>query len=979
MLAAVAGFLLSLGLPAQDTSTLIKDALKYEGEKISSIIFDPAEQPLPTKQMLDQLPFSPGSVFHSRDLRQALQNLFSTGRFSDLAVDAHQEPDGVALRFVTERAYFVGRVQVLGVRQPPNNGQLLSAAKLRLGTPYNDADKTQAVESLKSILRQNGFYSPVVDVGVDRDAGYEQANVTFNVETGKRAKFERPIIGGNPGRSEDSVIRETHWKRLYGWFGLGWQQATDARLRSGLDNVRRYYEKKYVLDTKVTLNRLDYHTDSNTVQPVIEIQAGQRIAVRVEGAKIGRGKLIQLVPIFQERSVDEDLLVEGEHNIERYLEGNGYFEAEVKHHVTKGKGERAQIVTYLVDRGSRHKFVYLAIEGNRYFTGETIRERLYIEPASLPRFPWGRFNEGYLRQDVQTIRNLYSSNGFRDAKITYRIEDDFRGADNHLGVTIKINEGLQWFVSGLKIEGVGSSDLPLLEAMVASSKNQPYSDISVGADRDNLLNYYYSRGYLSATFDYSVTPGDEPAQVNLRYVINQGPRKYVRDVLISGLETTKRALVLDRIELREGEPLSLSEETDSQRRLYNLGIFARVNTAIQNPDGEEENKYVLYDIDEAKHYSFNVGLGAQIARIGGGSVTSLDNPAGSTGFAPRIALGISRINLFGLGQTLGLQTAVSTIDQRAALTYFIPQLNSNEKLSFTASGVMENSNDIRTYTARRREASIRLGQRLSRAYTLQYGFVFRNVLLSNVKIDTAVIPLLAQPETAGIMSVSLIEDKRDDPTDARHGTYTTLDLSYAPGLLGSQTHFARGLLRNATYHMLGRDFVFARSTQLGVISRTGGKPDVPLAERIYSGGSTSLRSFPDFQAGPRDLTTGFPLGGKALFVNNFELRFPLYGDNLGGVLFQDSGNVYSTLRAVSFRLDQHNQQDFDYMVQSLGFGIRYRTPIGPVRVDLSYSPNAPRFIGLKGTLQDFLSGNPVPITAQKINSFQFHISLGQAF
>ena len=75
-----------------------------------------------------------------------------------------------------------------------------------------------------------------------------------------------------------------------------------------------------------------------------------------------------------------------------------------------------------------------------------------MEPASLPRFPWGRFNEAFLRQDVQTIQNLYNSNGFRDAKITYKIKDDFLGADNHLAATINIEEGLQWFVSSLKIE-----------------------------------------------------------------------------------------------------------------------------------------------------------------------------------------------------------------------------------------------------------------------------------------------------------------------------------------------------------------------------------------------------------------------------------------------------------------------------------------------------------------------------------------------
>jgi outer membrane protein assembly complex protein YaeT len=600
-----------------------------------------------------------------------------------------------------------------------------------------------------------------------------------------------------------------------------------------------------------------------------------------------------------------------------------------------------------------------------------------MEAARLPRFPYGRFNDAYLQQDVQAIRNLYASNGFRDVNVSSRIEDDYAGAEGHLAVFIHIEEGPQWFVSDLSLEGVAANDRPALESMLASSRNQPFSEASVADDRDNFLNYYYSLGYLNATFDYDATPAEQPNHVNLRYVLRPGGRQYVRDVLVSGLDTTRSRLVYDRLELRSGEPLSLSKETDSQRRLYDLGIFARVNTAIQNPAGDEEQKNVLYDMDEARHYSLNVGLGAQIARIGGG-VTTLDNPAGTAGFAPRLAVGVTRINLFGLGQTLGLQTAASTIDQRAAITYFIPQFVSKEKLSLTTTALIENSNDIRTYTAHRREASIQLAQRLSRAYTLEYRLVFRNVSLSNVKIQQLLVPLLSQPETVGLASFSFIQDKRDDPSDAHHGIFTSLDLSYAPGFLGSQTQFARGLFRNSTYHLFRRDLVFARSSQFGLISRTGGRPGIPLAERIYSGGSTSLRAFPDFQAGPRDLATGFPLGGNALFTNTFELRFPLYGDNVGGVLFHDAGNVYSSLNQFSLRFRQENLRDFNYMVQSVGFGIRYRTPIGPVRLDFSFSPDAPRFFGLKGTVQDLVNGTAIS-TVQKISAFQFHFSLGQAF
>jgi outer membrane protein insertion porin family len=332
----------------------------------------------------------------------------------------------------------------------------------------------------------------------------------------------------------------------------------------------------------------------------------------------------------------------------------------------------------------------------------------------------------------------------------------------------------------------------------------------------------------------------------------------------------------------------------------------------------------------------------------------------------------------GLGQSLGLQTAVSTIEQRAALTYFIPQFISYENLNLTTTLLLDNSNDIRTFSAHRREASIQLGQKLSRAATLQYRLVFRNVTQSNVKIDQLLIPLLSQPETVGLAEFSFIQDKRDDPTDAHRGVYTTFDAGYAPSALGSQTDFGRFSVRNSTYHSFRRELVLARSTQFGLITRTGGRAVIPLAERLYSGGSTSLRAFPDFQAGPRDLVTGFPLGGNALFINNTELRFPLYGDNVRGVLFHDAGNVYSSVGAMNFRFRQRNLQDFNYMVQNVGFGIRYRTPIGPLRVDLSFCPDAPRFFGLKGTLQQYLDGTATS-TVQKINAFQFHISLGQAF
>lgn len=952
------------------------DALRYENQVIQNISFQPAAQPIAAEELLRRLPVKVGTAFHEHELRAAIQALYETGRFSQIAVDAAEVPGGgVALKFVTVSAYFVGHVSIKGVDAPPNRGQLFGITRLQLGSRFDESSVAEGAEAMKSLLRENGLYLSSVDTSVSFDRKTQQASIEFDLRTRKRAHFKNPEIAADNEYPQARLIRATRWRRLYGL--LGWELFTDARLRQGIDNLRTLYEKHQHLEARVMLTDLRYFERGNAVQPHLKVDPGQRVAVRVSGHDFGTGELHDLLPIFQEGSIDPDLLAEGAQRIEDYLQLRGYFGAEASYRTEQDRQTGKTVITYIVHPGSRSKLVLLGIRGNRYFDDATIRQHLFEHQADFPRYPRGRFSVQSMHDDVAAIKQLYQENGFLTTRVNTHVVDNFHGHKHDVASFLDIEEGPQTRVRSLQLLGPSASDINEVMPILACKPGQPYSEANVAFDRDNILNYYFDNGYPNATFEYEITRAANPDRVSLKYVVTPGERKFVRNVIVSGLRSTRRSLVLKRISLQPGQPLSLAKQTESQRQLYDLGVFARVNTALQDPDGDESEKNVLYDIDEARHYSVNIGAGAQIARIGG-SVTSLDNPAGATGFAPRVALGITRENLLGLDQTLGLQTAVSTIQQRAALTYFIPQFISDPDLNLTSVVSFDNSNDIRTFTARRREASLQLGQRLSRAYTLQYRLVFRNVSLSNLKIDQLLVPLLSQPETVGEGGFSLIEDKRDDPTDAHHGSYTTVDLSYAPAMLGSQTRFARALFRNSTYYQLTRNFVLARSTQFGDIQRTGGRSSIPLAERLYSGGSTSIRAFPDFQAGPRDLVTGFPLGGDTLFINNLELRFPLFGDNIAGVLFQDAGNVYNSLRDFSFRFRQENLQDFSYMVEDVGFGIRYRTPIGPIRIDLSISPDAPRFFGLKGTLQEYLNGTAMS-TVQKVNAFQFHISLGQAF
>jgi len=948
---------------------------QFEGKPIASVQFEPEKQPLTFDQLMAMTPLHVGQPLHMSDVRDAIQGLYQSGEYADIAVDATVSAAGVNLKFVTTPNYFIGHVDVTGVPEPPNEGQLVGAAKLQLGTEYSGDEVKTAVDRLADVVRRNGFYHAAIEPQSALQAPVQQAIVNFNIDPGKRAKFDGLSATGQMERSIESIMKSSGWKR---WGGLlGWHSLTESRLQSGVDSIRSWYPKHDRLLAKVTLARLDYHPTTNTVTPVLEIDSGPMVAVRLKGANLSGGKLRSLLPIYEERSVDRDLLEEGTRDLAEYFRSKGYFDARVSYTMTTAPNG-SEFIDYDVEPGPHHKLVKLGIEGNRYFDTATLRERMSTTPATLIRYRNGRYSRADLERDLDSIRNLYRSNGFRDVEVTSREAHDYEGKNGQIAIFIEIAEGLQWFVSKLDVEGVSDEDRAALLRILHSTAGQPYSDTNIATDRDSTLDYYFNRGYPEAKFEFITTPAPEPNHMDLKFVMTPGRRVYVRDVLVTGLQRTQPDLVRERIDLKEGDPLSQERITGSQRRLYDLGIFARVNTGLQNPDGEEPTKNVLYSLEEAGRYSINVGVGAEIGRIGGGT-TSLDSPAGTAGFSPRFSFGVSRLNFLGLGHTIGLQTLVSTLEQRALLTYLAPQFEGNPKLSLQFSGLFNISHDVRTFSARREEGSVQLGQKLSKANTLQYRFTYRKVnILGTPLITSQLIPLLSQPVRVGFISTSFIQDRRDDPLDAHRGTYNSLDLALASAIFGSQTGYGRLNARNSTYYPLTKNVVLARSTTFGMIERYSGPPEIPLAERFFAGGALSNRAFPDFQAGPRDPKTGFPIGGNALFLNTVELRFPLVGDNLGGVLFNDMGNVYSAVNRISLRFGQRDLQDFDYAVQSFGFGIRYRTPIGPVRADFSLSPNSPRFFGFKGTEDQLLFGGGQQVV-QRINVFQFHITLGQAF
>jgi outer membrane protein insertion porin family len=942
-----------------------------------------------------------GRPLDPQQIAGTIDQLFSTEQYEDIQVDAELDGAGVALRFITRARRYIGHVAADGkIKDPPGRTVLISDAQLSLGTPFDEETLSDAKKNIEDELRQNGLFGAHVEANAQEDPDNHQMSISFQIVSGKRAKYEMPVVTGDTKLSNKTILAATGWR-----FPLihRWRQVTRSLTDKGVDGVEKIFTKKDRLTAAVDLTGVDYDAETNRAKPHLNVDGGPRIVVHALEAKVSQGKLRTLVPVYQEGSVDNDLLAEGARNLSDYFQSKGYPDVDVTYKREPAKDD-LEAINFYIATGARRRLVQVNVQGNDYFLDETIRERLFLRPASLV-LRYGRYSSTFRSKDEETVADLYHANGFRDVKVTSSVQPDFKGKERDIAVTFHIDQGRQWRVEKLTVLGPNQLSLAPIQQEFTSMEGQPYAEGNIAGDRNRILQYYNDHGFPSPAFSFDVLPGDTPQTVDLIYRIREGRRQFVRKVIVSGLDRTRPSLVKPLLGLHDDEPVSTTKINDIARELTDLGVFASVNTGLQQSSGSELYKYVLYDFDEAARYTFNVGFGLEVGQFGG-TTNNVNQAGGAKGVSPIVSFGVNRLNFLGLGQTVSFQTRYSSLEQRESLSYVIPRFWGSRNRTLTFSVLYDTTQDVQTFSSRRAEASVQTAQRFNRASSLSMRFAYRRVSTGDVQIPSLLIPQLLQAVRIGIFSASYIQDHRDNPSDAHRGFWNTVDAGLASNYFGSQRSFARVLARNATYTPIGRNLVFARQTQFGAIipfnepAGTTAADAIPLPERFFGGGGTSMRGFGDNQAGPRDIgivsplpgqssqATGFPIGGNALFFNTFELRFPLLGPNVSGVFFHDMGNIYTSVSDISFKYRQTSDQDFNYAVQAVGFGVRYKTPFGPVRVDLAYSMNPPTYQGYSSSLSftDLLacgntgSTDPKCISSrQRLGHIQFFFSIGQAF
>lgn len=957
----------------------VRAEVSYEGQPVASVhlVAAPNVNLQPLQPLVKLKAGQPYSEAKARATAAALQ---SAGRFERVDVQVTPEADGLRVLFLLQPVYYLGLISFSNSVGRFDYARLRQAVNYPDGTPYEPDLVQDGANRLKGLFVNRGYYLVQVHAHAGFDNAHKLANITYDITPNKRADFGKISISGPPPAEQQRMLASLHSvrARLRGANIRPGKDFGPQRVSRASNQIQSYLGNHGWLAGNVAVEKPRYNPKTNRVPIHFQVTLGPKVQIRVTGAKVHKKTLTKTIPIYEEHSFDRELVTEGARDLTAYLQSKGYFDAHVTPKVQRNPSEI--LLTYQVERGARHKIVGIRYTGNRHFDEDQLDHSVAIQLAHF--FSHGKYSQALMSQSVNNLKNFYHNAGFEDVDIHAKVSD----VGSKLTIIFQIAEGPMTVVNSLKLNGLETQTLArLVPEGLDLRAGHAYSPAAVTRDRDRIVAAYLQLGYPQVNMQATSSPvPNHPHRLNVIYDIQEGPEVKVRQVLVLGARHTKPQYIQSRTGLQAGDPMSQTAMLQADSTLYGLGIFDWASVApahsagqdtagamtitdpppdAQSQAGDQASKHqsadVLVKVHESPLNSIAYGFGflitprtgqistgiVQLPGLPAIGLPSSFQPIQKSVFSPQGSFEYTRKNLRGRDETAQVSTIDSRLDQRLSFTYTVPQFRGplwSSMLDLSAERTTQNP----LFAARLGSASLQFDRALnsSHAERLQFRYSFDRTSLTDLLIQ-GFVPREDQSIQTSTVSVSFIRDTRDNPLDAHRGVFESVDLGLTPTALGSSDNFARLFGQVSFYRRVEPWLVWANRVEAGVVGAFAGS-HVPLSERFFSGGADSLRGFAINAAGPQ--TTGvlctqanapstctakvlLPTGGPQLFILNSEGRFPIpVKQGLGGVIFYDGGNVFDHIGFGRF---------FSQYSNTLGFGFRYNTPVGPIRVDIGRNLN----------------------------------------
>lgn len=838
-----------------------------------------------------------GDPFSLKTVSENIKQIYRTGLFSDIQV-LKSGDERVQVRFMLTRKLVLRKVQLQGNTGVSRRKLKDSLFSLRADMYFSSEKLNRAVEEVKRVLKREGYFQPDIEATYQRIENAPEVDVILRVNAGERFAVDAIRFQGN-GIIPEEGLRQKMKSRIGDLY-------IPDRLERDLSELRKIYEAMGYRRVEVDLAAEEFNNQSQRVSLTLKITPNEKIDIVIKGADVP-AQLVQ--QIWEERIFEEWGLSEGEARILSYLRDKGFILASVKSSIERADSEIK--VIHEISPGLNYKIQEVRFEGNSRFTTQQLRDELAIPRRSL-FFPVIDGKRAF--ELPQQIRRLYETQGYLDVEVnlTFMIEKKTAVA------MFFIREGEQQKVKEIAFSGVKLFATETLRSEISLVEGGPFFAPAVQRDAQRIETFYLNQGVRGTR----IAPRAEEIGGRLfrvNFDIQEGHRVKIKSVVITGNISTRRSTIQREIKIKAGEDANTGLIMASKSNLEKLGIFSEVKVEEILVSKEEENLVFTVREGEKNYVGLGVGLETRDAPF---TSTVLETNLSLRGTAE-----FMRTNVLGRAASLSFVGQFSLQEKRAVVswqepyflfnfpieTYFNAWIEARDRISFDYEGEGVSLTGIRPIL-----------EDLTLLMTMRYA----RTTLTNLEVSPSEIDREFSAYSITSASASFIREKRNDAFNPGKGYFASVVFEYAFPLFDTESDFTKTVFKYQHFLPL-----FPRVT-LGSTFRLGlGSGQIPIHERFFAGGSYSFRGERFDELGPKDPTSGNPVGGKAIALFNFDLTFPVVASlkNLSGAVFFDAGNVFVDRRDL----------DLGELECALGFGARYRTPIGPVRLELGWNLTNP--------------------------------------
>ena len=884
---------------AADTITVDNDASLKNGSEtvirdIQVVIDSPPDQRerhAAAAKRLIQL--HPMDRFDEAAVQASINALKFSRRFSAIHVDASPDAGGETLTFTLTPYRTIGDIRIRGA-YPLFERDILNQMTLYPGDPYMPENLSAQAGAIINRYQREGYVEPKVSITAQQDSDNDSAVILVDIDKGPHYVLGTLIFEGNQGVSSNALAwRMTVWR---GALLPGIGRFSEYRLKKDMDALLKYYRRKGFADALLSY-RTDDPGNSHIVDVTVSIQEGPRYTVAFEGNRhFWNLTLKKDVVIFSDGNRSNIGIRKSVQNMKRRYHEDGYLDVRIKTDTTlvPGKPVETRQLRFVIQEGPQTIVDKVTIAGNQNLSETEISKQLLTRPPGL--FHDGAFVPETLEADTYAVTTLYMKQGFQERTVESEVtfNQDKTGAD----ISLIVEEGPRTTIRSVVFHG--STVVPEATARKAliHKIGDPFRTAAVEAEKEAIASLVSEKGYPHATVHANVTYSEDRTRADIVYEVDAGPLVTLGDIFVSGNLRTAEKVIRRELDVQPQTPLSLQSLYDGQRRLRDLDIFHGVNYRIFGLKEKKETVNLFVEVEENKPYYAQTGAGYES-----------DN-----GFFGRAKIGDH--NLFGLNKDLWASGEISQTGYRVETRLTEPRFLGTRTTASIGAFNEELTEFNQPFGTRTTGGSLGFGRDWGKHVTTALSFRLETRDQFSVE-NTALEDAEEETRTIFVTTPYVRYDSRDSFVRPTRGLLSSIGVDISKGVENQLDDFFRYQFDTRYYWSPLKKVTFAGLARIGQVIPYADSELVPDDQLFFLGGIQSIRGFDENLL--RFDSQGNPVGGKLAVVGSLEARIEL-GMNVELTTFFDIGSVQQTLV----------EDGSDRFRASVGLGLRYITPIGPM-------------------------------------------------